>query len=113
MNKSTISKSVQPPIIIRRRLGALTIEASPLGDGRVGFVVQGPPAALSELASGLSHAGWSVEQYPDDPEVLYAEGRGEEPTMDIGAAFDDEEPPTVRYPKAWRESGPVEIGGAG
>lgn len=88
------------------------IEAAALGGGRVGVCVQGPTEALSELASGLAHAGWRVETYPDDPGVIYAEGRGPEAAgVDVDVTFDEEEPPTVRYPKAWRESGPVEMGG--
>lgn len=114
------SKSVASPTIIRRKLNGLTIEATPFGDGRVGFYVEGPPAALASIASGLVKAGWSVEYDDKVPNSFYAEGRGEAPKemveipaldIDLTDIADkpedvDAEAITQRYPAKWRESGP-------
>lgn len=100
MSMSTIAE--RHPSIIRRRLGSLTIEASAIGGGRVGVVVEGPVEAVSRLGSALAYAGWLVELYTDKPGTMYCEGRGPEPVVDL--SLGDEEP-TVRYSRSARESG--------
>lgn len=92
------------PQVIRRTLGGLSIEATAFGDGRVGVVAEGNPEALRHLATGLALAGWLVETYENDPNTLYAEGRGEQPkaVVDTEAVLQldlaDEAPITMRCP---------------
>ncbi len=109
MNKSTVTESAKsPPTIIRRRLGAIMIEASLIGDGRIGFVAEGPPQAIRNIAVALRSANFYVETYDDDPTTLYASCLVDDP-REIAVQFDEQETSTRRYRRSWVESGVVPV----
>lgn len=97
-----MSRPDATPRIIRRRMGLFNIEATPFGDGRVCFVVDGPPAAIRDLAAALRSANFYVETYADDPRTLYGDGRA---PVEFFIDVDFEAvTPTVSYPSAVSES---------
>lgn len=92
------------PTIIRTKLGPYTIEASPVGDGIMGAVVQGPPADIAAMANLCRAAGMYVEADDREPDVLYVQVASPMTT----AKVDEEDEPTRRY-RVRRSSGAIRI----